>query len=348
MDSKPDGQVRLSLMSGEEVNLDPPAHFDELVLDLRQRLNDLFGVTVAIFHEEVELEDHDLLRFLLPEEGAVELSLSVMKLPCKIRPNEYDDYIDRDVVGFIPVSSITVRPSRAYVDHRLKGYLLEFPEPRDININMMPFKLNELSSIPEDYQQYWPIIEICKSFMTILEHSKVCYLTIHESTVAAGSSQRRAGLHIESPGFQTLTGRYDSGKRFGWGGGRFDADYSNVRGGIFTASNVPNSCKVWNVVIDDAEKITGSLGSLEHLRDALGEGSILEANKLYWLTDVTPHESLPLEEGSYRQFFRLVVGPITAWYADHSTSNPLVEIPDKTQIIYGNKFADMEHVKGAN
>lgn len=32
----------------------------------------------------------------------------------------------------------------------------------------------------------------------------------------------------------------------------------------------------------------------------------MKKNKLYWITDRTPHESLPMESQTYRQFFRLV------------------------------------------
>ncbi|CAK4744617.1 unnamed protein product, partial [Aphanomyces euteiches] len=56
-----------------------------------------------------------------------------------------------------------------------------------------------------------------------------------------------------------------------------------------------------------------------------------------WITDRTPHESLPLKKTQYRQFFRLVTSQVSHWYADHSTPNPLGILPT-TKIIYGNKF----------
>jgi hypothetical protein len=60
------------------------------------------------------------------------------------------------------------------------------------------------------------------------------------------------------------------------------------------------------------------------------------------MTDRTPHESLPVPTGAgvRRQYFRLVVGTVTAWYADHSTPNPLGYLPDPAvRIINGDKFA---------
>ena len=39
-----------------------------------------------------------------------------------------------------------------------------------------------------------------------------------------------------------------------------------------------------------------------------------------------------------RQYFRLVTSQVSVWYADHSTPNPLVSLPDDVQVIKGNKF----------
>jgi len=61
------------------------------------------------------------------------------------------------------------------------------------------------------------------------------------------------------------------------------------------------------------------------------------------MTDKTPHESLPIRSADdkivYRQYFRLVVGDISAWFADHSTVNPMGIVPPETvRIISGSKF----------
>ena len=56
----------------------------------------------------------------------------------------------------------------------------------------------------------------------------------------------------------------------------------------------------------------------------------------------TPHESLPVKERKYRQFFRLVTSNVSLWYESHSTANPLGVIPDKriTKVVAGNKFSE--------
>eukprot|EP00451_Oxyrrhis_marina_P021933 CAMPEP_0204339728 /NCGR_PEP_ID=MMETSP0469-20131031/22025_1 /ASSEMBLY_ACC=CAM_ASM_000384 /TAXON_ID=2969 /ORGANISM="Oxyrrhis marina" /LENGTH=128 /DNA_ID=CAMNT_0051324115 /DNA_START=56 /DNA_END=440 /DNA_ORIENTATION=+ len=79
----------------------------------------------------------------------------------------------------------------------LKMDEVEFPPPKDININMMPFVPSKPESLPEEYHGYLPLVTECD-----LEHdeeSRVCYLTIHESVLDTGP-QRRPGLHVEAPG----------------------------------------------------------------------------------------------------------------------------------------------------
>ena len=146
-----------------------------------------------------------------------------------------------------------------------------------------------------------------------------------------------------------------------------------LRGGIYMASSVENSCRAWNCKIvpeeegdkDDGacgnkvagesgdrssggrrkgnNEAIGRLGSIEHLRHLLPEELALtmKANRLYWMTDRTPHESLPLKKGTHRQFFRLVMSQVSLWYEDHSTPNPNGVKPDPkvTKIVKGDKFS---------
>jgi hypothetical protein len=76
--------------------------------------------------------------------------------------------------------------------------------------------------------------------------------------------------------------------------------------------------------------VRGSLGAYK--------GPIsLRAGELFWMTDRTPHQSMPVREGTQRQFFRLVTGKVDAWFAAHSTPNPLGTLPD-AEIIHHDKF----------
>merc|ERR1719510_2465024 len=67
---------------------------------------------------------------------------------------------------------------------------------------------------------------------------------------------------------------------------------------------------------------------------------MMHPNTMYWLTDKTPHETLPVKEDTYRQFFRVVTSSLSAWFPEHSTANRLGVKPDEsiTKIIEGSKF----------
>lgn len=171
-----------------------------------------------------------------------------------------------------------------------------------------------------------------------------------------GETQRRPGLHIERPSKVMGYGHYapydpTCGSLFrdiAWGLGYCDKEGFPVEG-IFMASNVDDSCCVWPVLITDPHEVTDKHGSVEHMRKYMVETGIqprmLKANQLTWITDRTPHETLPVKAPKddpgathvYRQWFRLVAGPISVWYSRHNTPNPLGIQPD-AQISDENKF----------
>eukprot|EP00794_Sanderia_malayensis_P004879 gene4879-5519_t len=254
-----------------------------------------------------------------------------------------------------------------WVKERYPPYVYEnvvFPEPSGININMMPFIMDNRKfsncCLPDRFFEYWDkIIRLCK--WEDQQRGKVGYLTIQESVVKKDSSQRRPGLHTERPGLVRINmeagkndiahdgaatdgdddpefgGGYCSLRRssFQWGCGSYTflREEPVVEGGIYMTSNVYN-CEILN---DD---LIGELGDIEHLREFMPEGVTMDRNCLYWITDRTPHESLPLKESTTRQFFRLVTKDVSIWYEDHSTKNPLGVVPDPeiTRIVKGSKF----------
>ena len=150
-----------------------------------------------------------------------------------------------------------------------------------------------MTRLPEYVRPYWSLIESCigpqlnrrwdsiwPSSVAPSDYGKVYYLTIQESLVEAGSSQRRPGLHVDSPGRvkikpgDSLGGRVlsegsGSGHRWDghhWGQGNAhlvqehshagsleqadimdeNDNYFVVYGGIFIASSVANSSRVWD------------------------------------------------------------------------------------------------------
>jgi len=174
-----------------------------------------------------------------------------------------------------------------------------------ININMMPFCPSSLfSTLPKNiFDQYGPLIVSC--FLKQEDLLNTCYLTISEST-QIGNSQRRGGIHVE---------KHPS---LSWGGGHWGSGSSKdgIKGGIYMASTLDNTCRAWDTQIEEP----GEMGDCSEFEEFLDEPVYMEAEKLYWMTDATPHESLPHK--GFRRFFRLVTSNVSIWYAKHSTSNP--------------------------
>ena len=168
-------------------------------------------------------------------------------------------------------------------------------------------------------------------------------VSVHESLVPVGQSQRRPGLHIVRPIcvnsriIPYAINPYDTA---------YGSKYHPVDG-IFIASTVDDSCALYPALIDKPEEVTDAHGSIEHMRPYLLRSGVLpvklKANSMAWITDRTPHESLPLyspdgKDAVYRQWFRLVVGAISTWYAKDNTPNPLGVQPDAV-ISHEDRFA---------
>jgi len=176
----------------------------------------------------------------------------------------------------------------------------------------------------------------CPPLKSHAQKPEVWYLTIQEGLVPKGTTQRRPGLHIDGGGLVLKEGGRWSAEWLNWG-----EVFEEFTGGIYMASNVSNTCKVWNVRVKDQPEVCGPNGSLEHLREIMPEGRLLEEGELVWITDTTPHESVPLDEEVRRQFIRVVTKSVSVWYEQHSTKNPKGVVPDPavTAIVAHDKFA---------
>ncbi|KAI8838162.1 hypothetical protein BJ741DRAFT_576942 [Chytriomyces cf. hyalinus JEL632] len=205
------------------------------------------------------------------------------------------------------------------------------------------------TALPNNLKRYASIVAACLRRVPS-ELDKVGYITVHESYVEEGQTQRRPGLHIESPGMAPAgTAMHGYHSTYAWGGGRFgtrvpgDLDERgvvNMKGGIFVASNMADTCRVWDCLIEDHGKVVGHLGDISHLRKAIGgneAATSLRAGDICWMTDHTPHESLPQPKAGFRQFFRLVTSELSAWYEEHSTPSELGVAPN-CEVVKGNKF----------
>lgn len=231
---------------------------------------------------------------------------------------------------------------------------VKFPVPKDRQVNMMPFLAwHPEMTLPKNLKPYIKMIRSITSSKGdslmdpvghVLPWDEVWYLTVQEGWVEKGKTQRRPGLHIESPGSLVTESGTETTWEGGWGGGSVSAETpGEIRrsGGLYIASSVADTTRVWNYHVKKTKGVVGPGGDLEAHRNALGGGTLLPANRLTWLTDRTPHEAVPMTRGGYRQFFRLVTSDVSVWYADHSTANP-IGIQPTGLVVQGDKFELMK------
>ena len=146
----------------------------------------------------------------------------------------------------------------------------------------------------EDYGA--PVRHLCEA----AGYVGVVHMTVDEKVVDVGMSQRRPGAHVD--------GRFlpDAGI-WGHDPGPVWAHYCNHvpmdRMSIIVASSVPG-CRVYPGEFVGHPQ---SDGDLEHIRDQLGEGELLDAGRGYWLSPDCVHESLRFDVPTKRIFLRLAL-----------------------------------------
>lgn len=184
-----------------------------------------------------------------------------------------------------------------------------FPSFQGTMVNMMPVIVGDIDSLPEELRCYFDMINATK-----LKQGSLAYLTVRESVIRDTLLQSRGGIHVEAPKMNAWGGG-------AWGGLSFDK-------GVYMAST-DGACEVWDELALDRDH-QGACA-------VRSEPSKMKASTLYWITDKTPHAALPSEQGSKRQFFRVVSDEVSLWYSQHNTRNPRGILPN-CEIVDYNKF----------
>lgn len=221
---------------------------------------------------------------------------------------------------------------------RIPGKTVSFPAPKGLHCNMLPFISHLDHTIPPEYHAYFPVIDMVRFLAGVGEHEgEVWYLTIHEGEVSENAAEEASPIHTEgmmvSRACCTEVMRWHK-----WGCGR-----GAFSGGMYQVSSISDSSRMWNVQIPwYTTSILGNGSNLDYLRGVLDEAAeavVPRANEMYWMTDFTPHQALPLKQGANRQYFRLVTGKISGWWKEHSTANRYGVQPD-CQIFEDCKVKD--------
>lgn len=197
---------------------------------------------------------------------------------------------------------------------------IEFPQPVGVKCNMMPFIQGDSSSLPEEYKSYSTIVD-----ENYLEKGEIGYLTIDESFVNSGESQRgynskgiNRNVHIE-------VGRYKNKNRWGgsddhpWGGRNQTLLKDDTM--VLIANNISDTCRVW----DTKEMSYTNDGDLSEYIDRYPEhtGMMLKSGEVAKISIFTPHECITQKESGNRQFFRIVGKGVTG-REEYFTVNPLL------------------------
>lgn len=152
----------------------------------------------------------------------------------------------------------------------------------------------------EDYQE--PVRLLCMN----ASFSGVAHMTVDEKIIQPGWSHRRPGAHVD--------GRFlVEAMRWGHPGpGPNWAHYCNQiptdgqaidRMAVIVAADVPG-CIAYAGQFDGFPKEDGDL---EHIRDQLGTGEMLPANRGFWLSPDCVHESVIFQQLTPRIFLRLAL-----------------------------------------
>lgn len=186
---------------------------------------------------------------------------------------------------------------------------VRFPPPSGLNVNMLPFIMGDDDSLPGAVRPYLPIIRACS--LTLGRHA---YLSISESYVRKGETQRRPGVHTEAT------------RSIGWGGGSWGGRVEGA--GVYMAST-DGGCRAWDCEVEPTHA-HGECGV--PAMDATPMGPCA----LYWISDRTPHEAMPATRDGMRQWVRLVGDDIGGWWSMHSTTNP--KVAPNAPVLHGSKF----------
>lgn len=180
---------------------------------------------------------------------------------------------------------------------------IEFPSFTGIKCNMMKFIQGNPLSLPEIFRSYSQII--AENF---LEFGEIGFLTIDESYVEKGKSQRgynssgiNRNVHIE-------VGRHSNINHWGGGGGSsWGGNYNTLLDDntkILISNSISDTCRVWNT----KEMSYTRDGDLSAYIDKYPEstGRLLKSGEVSRISIFTPHECIPQKNSGPRQFFRIV------------------------------------------
>ena len=128
-----------------------------------------------------------------------------------------------------------------------------------------------------------------------LKYDGIIHVTIDEKFIEAGKTQRKPELHVDG----RFTGMSWAHPSPGWN--HFCNELPLPRMAVAIASSLPK-CRVYHGRFD-AEP--NHQGDLSHIRNQVGEGSLVPANEWHLLSPDCVHESMAFDSSAKRSFIRV-------------------------------------------
>ncbi|CAL1136543.1 unnamed protein product [Cladocopium goreaui] len=356
----------LHTASGQDVCLEPALAPDEALEDLRRRAAYALRVgirQVTLLNGDKELVGNCSVADVIDESTVQDLTVLLQPVLRVYRPQlkeawKATGFVKLQKVAFPPSSGIDVNMmpfrmgDKASLPKQLKGYwpLIEACRLPQEEIGKVGFLTIQETDVTAGDAQRRPGLHLETPGVVMLD-GRVLLTTARWGWGLAGFKRKEAKkvppMHLleddskTDDDFDPFEEDDQSDEILDGLDGDIKFVHTRLQGGIYTASTVENSARYWDLRFSDPAEVCGPLGDLEHMRQVLGSGEAAEAETLYWMSDATPHESVPLKEDSHRQYFRLVTSSVSLWYSKHSTENPLVKPdPSVTRIVDTDKFED--------
>lgn len=198
---------------------------------------------------------------------------------------------------------------------------IDFPSFSGARCYMMPFIQGRPETLPEAYAGYGEIVE---KLVMKRQDGKTGLITIDESIVQAGTSQRGYGT-----GDRTIhTEACLSHNRLSWGPSPMPtwgpSPYVSLdpETRVLIANSISDTCMIWDVEVRD----TTPDGDLSERAGQFPRetGRMMKSGEVIEIGIFTPHEPIVQNEAGPRQFFR-IVGAGVHGREEYFTRNPILE-----------------------
>ena len=184
----------------------------------------------------------------------------------------------------------------------MKANKIEFPGFSGVRCLMLPYVQGDPESVPEQYRSGYE--DILRNIY--FNKGDVGFLTIDESQAKKGTPHRGVRAKHERA-LHTEAGRlpnkiYVWGSGGGWGCSHnvtLDADVE-----VLLANNMDNSCALWDAEHENTSR-DGDIGHLAEMYPYC-DAELMKAGDVHKIGIFTPHESLPVESDTNRQFLRII------------------------------------------